>query len=553
MHRGRLAGLTAGALALTLLAACGGGSSGGGGSDEFESADVTGIINGALPTDGPPQSGGKIVITDPSDAPTVDPHKAASAYTHFGTSGIVYSTLVAYKYGKDIPYYSQDFTGDLAETWDHTDDGLTWTFNLRKGVKWQNIAPVSGREFTAADVKCTVERIQTLPGVQKNLMDIVASVDATDPYKAIFKLKSPYGALDETMASFYMEILPCEGTRGEFDLAQQAIGTGPFILQSWERKVKRTYVKNPDYYVAGKPYLDEIDVLIMSDPAAALASFRAGGLDVSNVSETLYSSLLGSNPDVPVRVQEGLTLNGIFMNESIKPFDDVRVRKAISMAWDRAGMGDANYTSFTLAGAYPGVMPGSLTDGETKDLRAYDPTAAKKLLAEAGFPNGFDIELTTTDGWGPTITNQAQWVQQDLKDIGINVTLKVLDYATFYTTWQKKDYSLGYALFTGFLTVNEWVQSFYPTAGPRNWFNIDDPKLNTMIKAQESTIDPDDRAKKLHEISTYIAENVSNPVLGMQGSTLQIQQSWVHNMYPNPAYARAWAADVWVDADSPSK
>ena len=288
----RLAGLTAGAVALTLLAACGGGGASGGDEPNTEAKDVTGIVNGVLPVDGPAQPGGKLTITDPSDAPTLDVHKAASAYTQWATSGWVYGTLVAYEYGRDIPYFSQKFKGDLAEDWERSEDGMTWTFNLRKGVKFQSIAPVNGREFTAADVKCTVERIQTLPGVQQNLMAIVDKIDATDPYKAVFTLKSPYGAFNETMASFYMGILPCEGTRGEFDLAQQAIGTGPFILQSWDRKVKRSYVKNPNFYLPGKPYLDAIDVLIMSDPASQLAAFRAGELDISGVSETLYPSLL---------------------------------------------------------------------------------------------------------------------------------------------------------------------------------------------------------------------------------------------------------------------
>ena len=553
MRRRRLAAIGAGAAALTLLAACGAGGGSNNPSDKLDDVDVTGVINGELPTDGPPQSGGKITVTDPSDAPTLDPHKAASAYTQWSTSGWVYNTLVAYDYGRDIPYYSQEYKGDLAESWERSDDGLTWTFTLRKGVKFQNIAPVNGREFTSADVKCTIERIQTLPGVQQNLMAIVKSVDASDPYKVVLKLNSPYGALHETFASFYMEMLPCEGTRGEFDLAQQAIGTGPFILQSWDRKVKRSYVKNPDYYVAGKPYLDAIDVLIMSDPASQLAAFRAGELDISGVSEQLYSSLLGTNPNVTVRVEEGTTLNGLFMNQDVEPFDDLRVRQAVAKAWDRAGMGDATMTSYTLAGAYPSVMPGALSEDEMDELRGYDPEGAKKLLAEAGFPNGFDVTLTTTDGWGPAFVNQAQWIQSDLKDIGINVDLKILDYATFYTTWQQKDYDLGYAYFTGFLSVNEWVQSFYPTTGTRNWFNIDDSRLNTLIKEQEAVLDPDERADKLHEINMYIGENLANPVMGMQASALRIQQDWVHNFYENPAYARAWAVDVWVDENSPSR
>jgi peptide/nickel transport system substrate-binding protein len=145
-------------------------------------------------------------------------------------------------------------------------------------------------------VACTVDRIKTMPGVQKNLMDVVDAVGTPDDNTVVFTLNTAYAAFDETMASFYMEILPCEGTRGQFDLAQQAIGTGPFILQKWDRKVQRTYVKNPDYFVPGKPHLDQVVVLIMSDPASALAAFRTGQLDAFPPSDQNYSSLLTTNP-----------------------------------------------------------------------------------------------------------------------------------------------------------------------------------------------------------------------------------------------------------------
>ncbi|MCU1689115.1 MAG: peptide transporter substrate-binding protein, partial [Jatrophihabitantaceae bacterium] len=327
----KLSVLTAAATALALAAACGGGSGGSRGSTEAPD-DTTGIVNGVLPSDGPAEDGGTLTINDPSDAPTLDGMKSPSAYTHLAISGMVYSKLLEFKTDRESPYGSMGLQGDLAEKWSHSDDGLTWTFNLHKGVKWQNIAPVNGRAFTSADVVCTVDRIKTLPGVQKNLMDVVDTVQTPDDTTVVFKLNTPYGAFDETMASFYMEIVPCEGTRGEFDLAQQAIGTGPFILQKWDRKVQRTYVKNPDYFVAGKPHLDQVIVLIMSDPASMLAAFRTGQLDVFAPSDQNYASLLSTNPDAVVRELLGLTVNQIMFNAAKKPFDDYRVRKAISMA-----------------------------------------------------------------------------------------------------------------------------------------------------------------------------------------------------------------------------
>ncbi|MCU1689980.1 MAG: ABC-type dipeptide transport system, periplasmic component [Pseudonocardiales bacterium] len=542
-------------IALALVAGCSGGSSGDGGNGGTEAPEANTIINGELPADGPAENGGILTVNDSSDSPTFDPHKSATAFTHAAISGIVYSKLLEFDVGRDIAFGSMGVHGDLAEKWDHSQDGLKWTFNLRKGVKFQNVAPVNGRLFSSADVVCTVNRIKTLPGVQKNLMDVVASMDTPDANTIVFNLNTAYGAFDETMASFYMEILPCEGTSGQFDLAQTAIGTGPFIIQKWDRKVQKTYIKNPDYFIAGKPHLDGVNVVIQADPAAAIAAFRTKQIDVTgSVSDTLLPTVLSTNPDAVVQSQLALTMNHIFMNEAIKPFDDIRVRKAVSMAWDRAGMGQTFYPQgFALAGAYPSTLFGSMSADEAAKAIPYDPAAAKKLLAEAGFPNGFDVELMTTDGYGPSITNQAQWVQQDLKDVGINVTLKVLDYATFFSTFAAKGYSIGYGLATGFLTPDEWLQADYKSDGPRNWFNVNDPKLDAMITEQRGIITKGDREKKLQEISKYIVSNVANPIFGMQYTGLLVSQPYVHNLYTHPQYARPYMADVWLDKTAPGR
>jgi peptide/nickel transport system substrate-binding protein len=555
MHASRRASLLTSAVTALALAACGS-SGGSGGSNPSEPPDdVTGVVNGTLPLDGPPQNGGTLTINDPSDAPTLDGMKSPSAYTHLAISGIVYSKLLEFEVGREIPYGSMGVRGDLADTWERSDDGLTWTFNLRDDVKWQNIAPVNGRAFTSADVACTVERIKTLPGVQKNLMDVVDTVQTPDDHTVVFQLNTPYAAFDETMASFYMEILPCEGTRGEFDLAQQAIGTGPFILQNWDRRVERTYVRNPDYFIEGEPHVDEVKVLIMSDPASTLAAFRAGQMDVFAPSDQSIESLLATNPDAVVRQQLGLTVNQIMFNAAREPFDDYRVRKAIAMAWDREDMGEAFYSNsiFALSGPFPSTLFGGMTPEDAKEAIPYDPEAAKNLLAEAGYPNGFSAEMLTTDAYGPPFVNQAQWVQQDLSKIGVNVTLKILDYATYYSIYQEQDYSIGWGLGTGFLTTDEWLQSLYTSDGPRNWFGTEDAKLDEMIAAQQSELDWDKREEQLHGINEYILENVLPEFIGMSLGGLSAQQAWVHNYYAHPQYARPHLADVWLDAGAPGR
>jgi peptide/nickel transport system substrate-binding protein len=552
-RRTRLAGLSAATAAVMLIAACSGTS--GGTKRGTDSLNQDATVSGKLPSDGPPEDGGLIRVNQAADAPTLDPHKSASYSVPAAVTSTVYSKLVEFKTSRTLPYGSMEVGPDLAESWKQSDDGLSWTFNLRKGVKFHKIAPVNGREFTSADVKCTIDRINTLPGVQKNLLDIVQSLDTTDPYKAIFNLKVPYPAFDETMASFYMAMLPCEGTSGQFNLAEQAIGTGPFIMSEWKRKVETTYVKNPDYFIPGKPHLDGYKVVIMADPASAIAAMRTGELDFTgSVNETLLPSLTTTNPEMVVRSTPLLGPNQVMFNQAKAPFNDYRVRKAIAMAVDRKGLGDTFYGGhYQITGPIPPLLFGGMPSDEAEKMIPYDPAGAKKLLAEAGYPNGFDAKMLTTDGYGPQFVSTAQWVQQDLKAIGVNVSLDIIDYATYFSTFGAKGYDIGWGLSTSFLTADEWLQALYTTTGPRNWFNTADPKLDKMIEEQRSILDEGKRNDKLQEINKYILANVLTPFMSIMYSTLLTQQPWVHNLYNHPAYGRSYMLDVWVDKTSPTR
>ena len=211
------------------------------------------------------------------------------------------------------------------------------------------------------------------------------------------------------------------------------------------------------------------------------------------------------------------------------------------------------YDGYKLSGPYPAELDGGMSADEQKDKIPYDPEEAKKLLADAGYPNGFSVELLTTDGYGPSIVNQAQWLQQDLKDIGIDTTLKVVDYATFWSTYGAKDYAIGYGLTTAFPTADEWLHALYISNGSKNYFNTNDPKLDQMITEQRGILDDDERIAKLQEINDYITDNVVDPLIGFQYGSYSAQQPYVHNYYAMGGYERPTLKDVWVDSNSPSR
>ncbi|MDR1999891.1 MAG: ABC transporter substrate-binding protein [Frankiaceae bacterium] len=549
---GRRAALGAMLAAALVLAACSG-SSNKGVSVTDNRDDVTGVVNGTLTTDGPARDGGSITVYDTSDSPSLDISQAT--YTvHIQTSGLVYNKLIGYKTGRDIKYGAQQLQGDLADSWSMSPDGTQWTVKLHQGVKFQNIAPVNGHEFTSAEVACTLDWFMKTPGAaQQSAMSIVDRVETPDAYTAIFVLKTPFAAFDQALASYNMEMAPCELDRGEYDIKTTAIGTGPYILSDWQRGVSKTYTKNPNYFVPGKPHLDKITILIMSNIDALMAAYRTHDIDLLAVPDNQMQPMLSSNPNDLARTQLSLVMPEIFMNQDIKPFDNLNVRKAIALGWDRKTMGDTFNHGYVLGASWPGIQDGGLSPDEAMNLLPYDPTEAKKLLADAGYPNGFDVELTVTDGYGQTVVDAAQFFQQDLKNIGINATLKTIDYSTWAANvlTTKGGYSIAYGLTTSFASTDEWLYSAYLTDAVRNSFKVADPALDKMIVDQRSIFDPTARTKALHDIATYIATSVIDPILAYQIPGTTFQQAWVHNLYSAPAYERPYMADVWVDSTSP--
>src|SRR4051794_37250509 len=204
-RRRRWAPIAALAVLLLVISACSSGSGSGGDSNrQADNTDETATVNGVLPDDGPPQSGGILRTNMTSETPTLDPHKSPSFAVPTATAGTVYNKLLEFESGRDLPHGTMKVRGDLAETYKQSDDGMTWTFNLRKGVKFQNVAPVNGREFTSADVVCTLDRMKSVPSAGVYLLDPVASYETPDPYTVVFHMKLPYAAFDESMAHFYM-------------------------------------------------------------------------------------------------------------------------------------------------------------------------------------------------------------------------------------------------------------------------------------------------------------------------------------------------------------
>jgi len=356
------------------------------------------ILAVAVPASAPaqqPKRGGVLRIAE-REAPSLDPHLSISFLTHSYVS-LAYSQLVRFPNGPEQKS-ATDFSilPDLAEKWTVSKDGKIYTFSLRKGVKFHNKPPVNGREVTAEDVKFSLERFVAKSGFNTRFEPVTA-IEAVDKHTVKITLKEPYAPFLNHLANpSFCVILPreVEAQLKDYNSAEAVIGTGPFVLKSYEKGVRVVFERNPTYYMKDKPYLDGVTIEITPDAAARLAVLRAGKVELPHiwgwVSPEEARSLKGT--DLVVVPHKVIGQGFIYMRTDQPPFNDIKVRRAASLAIDRKAWNEA--LLFGEGCVDSGPVPCALSDwkldasridaAKAKYLIGYDPNEAKKLLAEAG-------------------------------------------------------------------------------------------------------------------------------------------------------------------------
>src|SRR5437867_8028589 len=329
------------------------------------------------------------------------------------------------RHGKIVPW--------LAERW-HTSDNRNYTFFLKRGVRFHN-----GREMKAADVKFVIDRAMNpetkhpYPQYYAAIGDIVVK----DDYTITFALKSTTANFLLNMTRQGSVIYPREAVD---TMKSEPIGTGPYKLAEWVRGDRIVLVKNPDYHVKGLPKLDRVTYRFIPDPNAALAALKAGDID---------AAMFGLGPEhVPelhedprFRVIIGETTNDVIlsMNNSRKPYSDVRVRRAITH-----GINKPEIVKGAMFGL--GRVIGTNVDPlnpyfvDMSNAMPYDPGRAKKLLAEAGYPNGFDAVLKVAPQYYYTVRS-GEVITDHLKKIGVNVKIEQIEWGQWLArVWKEADY-----------------------------------------------------------------------------------------------------------------
>jgi peptide/nickel transport system substrate-binding protein len=466
---------------------------------------------------GSPKRGGTLHVRG-WDPVHFDPHLTRNFKTHTALS-FVYGKLLRHKVGADVQPGTFILEPDLAERWEELDD-TTYIFHLRKGVHWHNKPPVNGRELVAEDVKVTYDRFLTEKGnPERHLLESVDRVEVVDRYTVKFVLKEPFGwLLDMLATAMCMWIVAPEVVQkyGDLKKAETAIGTGPFILERYDPNVKTIFKRNPDYFRKGQPYVDSVEWLVLDDESTALAMYRSGQIDAGpwtywSVRQPELESLKQSHPHL--RYQDFLAnaSQALAMRTDKPPFNDVRVRRAISHAVDRQAVIDAVYMRGEPSPAIPrGLAEWSLPIdrlGEGAKYYRYDPQEARRLLAEAGYPKGFKTQLVATGGYGHDQIDAVQMVLRYLKDVGIEAELKLQEYGAYMaTTIQGKYEGMTMGPFALAWEPDSALYGPYAPDTPRSRGHVEDPKMVEMAKQLRRTKDPAARKQLVFAMQRYAAE-----------------------------------------------
>ena len=414
-----------------------------------------------------PEYGGTLTYATMLEPPHGDPQLTLSA-GHV-ISGVV-ERLVIPNWAVDRDEYALSSSyipvevaaGELAESWDISPDGLTYTFHIRKGVHWHNKAPMNGRELTAQDIEYNYHRWLGLgsgftePGEWSTYLKVIKweSITATDKYTVVMKLKEPFlTALHRIMVATGAFVLPPEVIKQHGDLQdwRNLVGTGPYELTDWVEGSSTTHTKIPDYWGFDEkypqnrlPYIDKLVGLFIKEEATYIAGLRAGRIDflgkpagLSDITSVdVLDSLRKTNPEIELFPwsDRSETVYGLLSTKP--PFDDIRVRQAMQMALDLETInstyfkGTANWQPQGRIGeGMKGYMvPFDEWPEEVKKGYMYDPEGAEALLDEADYPRGPDgIRFKTVlNHWGEFPLAYPEIAAEYWKEIGIDVEIKDL-------------------------------------------------------------------------------------------------------------------------------
>lgn len=482
-----------------------------------------------------PKSGGTATQRYTFDPGVMDPAASAAGGT-LTAANAAYDRLIGV-YGKADadPLAINQLEPSLAARWEASPDGLTYTFALQKNVKWQNIAPLSGRAFVAEDARFALNRYKT-EGVHQQYFTEVDTITAPDAATLVIKLKRPQPDFIFPLSTAYTTIHPKELV-DDGSIKSRAIGTGPMIVERWQAGSGGSFVRNPDYW-QGPTLLERFDTPYMLDPSAGLAAFRVGQVDwgVTVPREPDFEALLKTNPDIQYYASPIFTGTfSIAFNNELPLWSDERIRRAISLAVDRDTLGSVVYGS--LANSVPVLdwrffwdeQP-TAESGNLGNWWRTDINEAKQLLSAAGQPN-FSFEMQYYNYTPEANQRQNEILVDQLRAAGIELKASSVEYSQFNSQWTTRTGNAQ--AYDGWLAFNPTAQHYVfglqHSTSPGNRYRIHDAEIDAWAEQHLVELDEDNRRELAQKVWNKVYDQVYR-VDKPTGSAITVQQPWLRGL-----------------------
>ena len=462
------------------------------------------------------KSGGVVPMQKHAAPRRIDPHPSGSGID-ISEATLLYNGLVKYN---DIGDVTQ-IIGDLATHWDVSDDGLTYTFFIPEGVQWTD-----GTPLTAADVVFSLDRMvqegESRPRAG-SLRTYYTSSEAIDPQSIAVNLKFPAAAFLPALGIDYMKIVPKHVVEAGTEIGDVApqVGSGPYEMVDYRKGDSIEYKRNENYFKDGLPLLDGIIKYVITDKGRTKAAFETKQLLMGTVGFTGmnvqdYLNLQESAGDhLTVHFMNDFLAIGLMLNTTIPPYDNPKVRRALFLAVDRQAQLDAfGFGKGSIHGPLPSWLWFGVPEEELLEVPGFRQTAdgkkdpqdlemAKQLLAEAGYPDGFDATITVRQTG--IYADQAALLKDQFREIGIDITTRPMESTAGIAAFLALDFEMGIQG-TGFAfhDPDQILAGLYLPRGARNYPGWEHPKITQLYDQQARATDQTKRAEIISEIEQIL-------------------------------------------------
>jgi len=444
------------------------------------------------------QRGGDLIIGRAQDTLALDPTTRADNESLWIDEQMYETLYFVTADGKGLrPWLATSFT--------LSPDKKTWTFHLRPGVRFND-----GTPMTSADVKFSLDRARRGPTSGFSYLDsAINSVEAPNPSTVVVRTKYPWAPLLADLAIFTNGIVKknLDG-KSPAEFFKHPISTGPFMLDHWTKGVDLKVVRNPDYWQKGKPYLDSVTWRIIPDDNSRILQLKGGQIQVNEFPPFSAIRSLKATPGIVVSLFRSTRVDFYYINNRAKPYNDVHVRRAIAHVIDRSAIIKAAF--FGNAAPANSYMPPSVPFYNPQNrLQALDLALARKELAQSSVPHGFKAEVLVAAG-DVVDTTIAEILQQELKPLGITVTLKAITPSNTLPEFEKFHYQLFHQFWTNDIADPDEQTTFFldPAIVHSVFSGYNNPQVTRLVRQAARQFNKGTRAALYAKIQAQEAKDV---------------------------------------------